>query len=454
MSMSIVLSGCEGIGAVSETPLNTVEYTGVSWNGEADYSYEVPRLLPGILTDRLGYEPQSAKMVIFRRTGEERTFTIRDEKTRQIVYTGIIRFKNNRYVGSEYLSYGDFSDLTQAGSYYVQMDTYGESYPFIIHDNLYYSMFKRTFEKLNTLRTSSDTEDMENTDNGWQMQEKGKKKEIAACRSVYLLLTSYELFPEVYSDDMGIKESGNGIADILDECRYETKWLLHQTQASPDGDGETCAYQAAVLAKYAYLTRELDGDFSAKCQKAAQAAWKGMAQDGETPEDMLALAAAELYRATGNVTYAAAAEEHLKACLTKGKLTEAEFFCGVAYMNTKSKVEVALCEAVIKKIMEEAETIAARSKNSRFLICSERENESADVLLGEMLRICIVNHIITNHEYNTVIENHFHYLMGRNPDAIRYASCFEGEKLEQADMLEDVQSNAAFMFLLSELLSN
>ena len=443
MSMSIVLSGCEGIGAVSETPLNTVEYTGVSWNGEADYSYEVPRLLPGILTDRLGYEPQSAKTVIFRRTGEERTFTIRDEKTRQIVYTGIIRFKNNRYVGSEYLSYGDFSDLTQAGSYYVQMDTYGESYPFIIHDNLYYSMFKRTFEKLNTLRTSSNAEDMENTDNGWQMQEKGKKKEIAACRSVYLLLTSYELFPEVYSDDMGIKESGNG-----------TKWLLHQTQASPDGDGETCAYQAAVLAKYAYLTRELDGDFSAKCQKAAQAAWKGMAQDGETPEDMLALAAAELYRATGNVTYAAAAEEHLKACLTKGKLTEAEFFCGVAYMNTKNKVEVALCEAVIKKIMEEAETIAARSKNSRFLICSERENESADVLLGEMLRICIVNHIITNHEYNTVIENHFHYLMGRNPDAIRYASCFEGEKLEQADMLEDVQSNAAFMFLLSELLSN
>ena len=167
LSMSIVLSGCEGIGAVSETPLNTVEYTGVSWNGEADYSYEVPRLLPGILTDRLGYEPQGAKMVIFRRTGEERTFTIRDEKTRQIVYTGIIRFKNNRYVGSEYLSYGDFSDLTQAGSYYVQMDTYGESYPFIIHDNLYYSMFKRTFEKLNTLRTSSDTEDMENTDNGW-----------------------------------------------------------------------------------------------------------------------------------------------------------------------------------------------------------------------------------------------------------------------------------------------
>ena len=40
------------------------------------------------------------------------------------------------------------------------------------------------------------------------------------------LLLSYEESEGARGDDYGIPESGNGIPDILDECRYETEWLL------------------------------------------------------------------------------------------------------------------------------------------------------------------------------------------------------------------------------------
>ena len=30
--------------------------------------------------------------------------------------------------------------------------------------------------------------------------------------------------------------------------------------------------------------------------------------------------------------------------------------------------------------------------------------------------IAVMNHIITNHEYATVLENHLHYLLGRNTE--------------------------------------
>ena len=51
--------------------------------------------------------------------------------------------------------------------------------------------------------------DFDSKDGGWQIAEIGENKEVTACQCMYRLLTSYEIFPEVYTDDAGISESGN-----------------------------------------------------------------------------------------------------------------------------------------------------------------------------------------------------------------------------------------------------
>lgn len=450
IGICFLLGGCRSGGFGAEYTAREAEYNLALPAGEVNLSYEVPQAVPNVVVDRFGYEPESGKTAVFKGKQMPSSFTVRNAETGNIVYTGAVKTKGNGKSETEYYYYGDFSDVKQPGNYYIQIDTYGESYPFLIHDNLYYSLYKRSFDRLHTMRDGAG-----NAEEGWQMEEKGENREIAACVSLYQLLLSYEMFPSVCTDDMGIPESGNGTADLLDECRYEIEWLIRQAQISPGGSGISCAYRAAVLAKYAYLTKNADGAFYGECLRAAETAWKGIPAEDPAPDDLRALAAAELYRLTGGRQYLAFAEEYLETCVERtGKLSGLAFWSGVTYLNTKNKVEVELCDALIKKIMEEAEEIARQSKEDSFFVCSGRETEDGDALLQEMMRIGIVNHIITNHEYNTVIENYVHYLLGRNENSVCYVSWWEGQELPGKDLMEDPVKNTAFLFVLSGLLGN
>lgn len=447
----LFITGCStnltGVGYTEKV----TEYSFELPTEEVNISYEVPVMTPNVLIDRMGYETNNNKIIIFKGTDLPSTFTIRDMKSGAIVYTGSVKERGNGNTENEYHSYGDFSDFRQMGNYYVQIDKYGESYPFIVHDNLYYSLFMRAFGKLSAMRGGA----YDSEDGGWQMTEMGENREMSACRCMYQLLTSYEIFPEVYTDDTGILESGNEVPDILDECRYEAQWLIYQAQINPDGSAVASGYRAAVLAKYAYLTKSIDSSFAGECLKAAEAAWKSAGKGLTVEDELYALAAAELYRLTGGGQYLKVAEEFLgSSTQQKGKMSDEEFFAGVVYMKTKNKVKVELCDSLIDKLMEEAEAIALKSKQNPFFICAEKNTIERKVLLQQMLRICVVNHIITNHEYNTVIENHFHYLMGRNPDSVCHASYWEGQEMTVTDILNDPVENASFIFMLSELVSS
>ena len=122
-------------------------------------------------------------------------------------------------------------------------------------------------------------------------------------------------------------------------------------------------------------------------------------------------------------------------------------------MNTRNDVDIELCNAMMQKIMEEAEEMAQKSKESGFLVCSEDEIGLLGSILEQTVRICVVNHIITNHEYSTVIENQLHYLMGRNPDSICHVSWQDGQE-QTGDVMENVVQISSLLFILSERLSN
>ncbi len=50
---------------------------------------------------------------------------------------------------------------------------------------------------------------------------------------VHQLLSSYQDFPQVFDDDAGIPESGNGVPDVVDEVLWEIDWL--KKMQNPDG---------------------------------------------------------------------------------------------------------------------------------------------------------------------------------------------------------------------------
>lgn len=45
------------------------------------------------------------------------------------------------------------------------------------------------------------------------------------------LLYAYKLYPQAFAEGLNIPESGNGVADVLNECRYELEWMLETAAA-------------------------------------------------------------------------------------------------------------------------------------------------------------------------------------------------------------------------------
>ena len=71
-----------------------------------------------------------------------------------------------------------------------------------------------------------------------------------------------------------------------------------------------------------------------------------------------------------------------------------------------------------------------------------------------MVKLAVVNYVITNHEYVTVQENHLHYLLGRNVDGISYISGVGQNQVMNAkdSITTDCYQNSALVLMMCEIM--
>ena len=111
-----------------------------------------------------------------------------------------------------------------------------------------------------------------------------------------------------------------------------------------------------------------------------------------------------------------------------------------------------MCSAIMKLLMKKSENIGNTANNSTYFVTDTSEN-AIETILNDMKILTITDHIIYNHEYTTIIENHVHYLMGRNQNVINYIT--EDTERTYADdenytgLLNDPVMNAEFIFMLA-----
>ena len=121
-----LLTGCSG---------NNLDLSHLIDNEQEQvYDYEVPKSKPSILVNQLGYHPSSVKNVIFIGEDIPDTFSIIDEKTQEVVYTGEIEKKGYQQDARIQVGEGVFTDFTKEGNYYILCDTIGQSYHFSVSD--------------------------------------------------------------------------------------------------------------------------------------------------------------------------------------------------------------------------------------------------------------------------------------------------------------------------------
>ncbi|MBQ7680399.1 MAG: glycoside hydrolase family 9 protein [Butyrivibrio sp.] len=442
-------------------------------------AYEVPVQIPHTLVDQVGYRVDGEKTVILRGEDIVDSFSLRDAGSGETVWSGSLY--QSGYTDSatgEKGRYASFNDFRTPGQYVIFNDTLGESFSFRIDEDPYAALFEdscKVFYRnrcgltltealagedahsachVDAATLQSDPSVTMDVSGGWHLNAAADRDVAVGCSIVEELLLAYELSPEAFSDETRIPESGNGIPDILDEVRYEIEWLLRMQEERSGGvygsavtrglrvhatDAELLSARvevtsvsenasiafAAALARFGYDYRQVDADFARTCLRAADRAFRyyetGTASQRKQQGVMAAperfLAAALLYRATGGGSYRSVMEEYFQQENFADSFMEEEalFHGGIVYLDTRQSQDTAVCNMLMQALIRGAEQIAEESRMSAWLVCSDKDTGT---LLRRAVQLRVADHVIYNYEYTTIIEDHIHYLLGRNPQAM------------------------------------
>ena len=211
------------------------------------------------------------------------------------------------------------------------------------------------------------------------------------------------------------------------------------------------------MAKFSYLYQNYDRAFATQCLNAADRAYR---YAGKYPEDITAEeyfhAAAELYRATGSYGYHTVVKDYISDHIAADMKNDHVFWGCVTYMSTKQKVDVGLCGEAMKMLMLEGERIAGNSQSSGLLINKSEEEGGNAELLRDITRLTVVDHVITNHEYAMVLQNHLHYMLGRNYQSVSYldksGSCNYMDIDASQGIMNQIDLNAELVLMMSAII--
>ena len=119
----------------------------------------------------------------------------------------------------------------------------------------------------------------------------------------------------------------------------------------------------------------------------------------------------------------------------------------MTYISTKHRVNKVHCEMIMDLIMTKAENISYTAREAVYLTAGNKQQDNNNQLLLEMMCLSVVNRIISNHEYETVIENHLHYFLGRNETAHNHIEHSTG-------IMKQFEADGKLVLMLSEITKN
>lgn len=321
--MSKLVFNC-GLENEEDLPAHTIYLDNVKVelvdDSNVDYTSVLP-YAPSIMTDQVGYQPDETKTAVFRDVTSETSFSVVNADSGQVVYTGELSAPTFYSSADENNWTGDFSAVTEAGTYYITCGGLDQSYSFTIGNNVYDSLLDDSVKMLylqrcgtevkdstfghvachNTLATVYHTNEKIDVSGGWHDAGDYGRYVVPGAKSVADLLIAYDANPELFSDSIGIPESGNGVPDVLDEVRYELEWMLKMQDSqtggvhhkvscenfpgyvmpetetdelivTPVSTTATADFCASMAMAYEYY-QKVDKDFAEKCLNAAKNAW-------------------------------------------------------------------------------------------------------------------------------------------------------------------------------------
>ena len=381
---------------VIETLLSDVPYEEM-FQRTVSCDYLLPENSPNVLISMVGYEPEDVKKVVFTGPKMGDVFTVIDADSRETVYEGIVCGS-----GSDGYTYGDFSEVTKSGTYYIETGAYGRSYDFEIADSVYSDDYYAALASLSSNDLFADYE--------------------LGSAAVLNIVMAYDLNPEMYDTGSSVLA---WISDEMDDVLYQ-----FETDDSMIENIDTCDMLSLItsFSRFSGIYRNIDAGMADMYMLTAEQMYQCIDSDDIMTSEYKVywyMANAQLFRVTGKQKYLNVTEE----CIENGVRSSASeginplFWGDYAYLTTPALSTKDICFDIISEMMEQSTYCCDVTSQSRFYECTDCDGaedylSTCFEILDNMRMITYTNYVITNSEYRTALHNNYHYLMGLNTDSI------------------------------------
>ncbi len=340
------------------------------------FGIDRPTVSSNIAIDLQGYAPVDLKYAHFTGKDLQDTFYVYRQKDKQVVYQG-----NIQESGEAGKAWGDFSEVTEPGSYYIQTAVIGRSYTFQIYEDRYQTQFEADRERWRNTAPENYYTAGEETD----------------YRALMILAMLQEFYAEPEEEDN---------SKLQEDADYLTQYHTEQAKSSVSGSD---ADMAGVMAEYSYAAamaqcyHVLKNEAGAAAYlKQAQAAYqtavrsKSRTDMAVSPEQYMAAAA--LFKVTGSYSYHQVIKQYEAA-----EDTTEGFWGDMFYLTSLQRVDTKLCGQQMNRLLKECGELSDS-------VLSQHTIENRVDSLTAMLKLAVADDTLVSLEYRNACKTLLHML--------------------------------------------
>lgn len=451
-----------------------------------------------VMLNQVGYNPKQVKIAIVQWPGK---YQVKNEKG-EVVLNVSTREGIQDHLCRETVYTVDFTRLETPGNYQLVYEYGDTSCHFTVGEDVYRGVHNAMIKALYFQRCGcaleekhagqfkhaachmadvalwTDKEKKFECLGGWHDAGDYGRYITPAAVTIAHLLYAYEKYPNAFQDELNIPESGNGVADVLNECRYELEWMLkmqledgsvyhkltaqyHAPFLMPEDDLDMFyAYEVssmavadfcACMALSARVYRSVDAEFAGKMEAAARKAWAwletnpqpvlfknpensntGSYEDTTDRDERLWAAAEMFYLAAAAGEDTAKYKESVKELLHNEEIlydfgwTDVSGFALLMILRDETKqIGEEIYDACVEIVLAEAKRLLGLCKLNAFAIGMDAEDfiwGSNMVITNRGILWSLAYELTGEEAYVQAIQNHVDYLLGKNATGYSYVT--------------------------------
>ena len=439
--------------------------------------------------NQLGYKPSDTKIAVFATNSAGKQFQVVNANG-NTVYRGTLGSGQYNSGTRQTECKADFSAVKAEGTYKVVVDGIGETYNFKISEDIYNDAFN-SLQKFFYLQRCGEsisgtwghgtchqqkakiygTNNYIDVSGGWHDAGDYGRYIVATATTVADLLIAYEANPAAFTDNVGIPESGNGRADVLDEVKGQLVWMMKMQNKQNGGvyhkvttagfPGSISADQerdelivcpisttatgafAGVMAMGYKQFKNIDPTLASQCLAAAKSAYNYLQSHGSQlftnpggistgeygdmyDRDERYFAAAALFNATGESTYHNQFKNYVNSKVDLGYgWADMGAYANHLYLTAKG-TDAGTYNKIKSAIVQQSSELLSKAKSDPLGIANGSDYWwGSNMAVAHNATMLVDAYKLTNDSsYITYAKEHINYCFGKNGMNISYVTGF------------------------------